>query len=243
MDDKVVLERTVALGHRPIEEEHPHEPALPAVQWSDRQQINPAPVRYRLSRQTHSGGVLKNAAESQRSVFVTPAKMAGRVRVRLTVVHAGGVLHGDLDAVVPRASPPEVAALEVERGLGEPVQVREVVHSVDDVKRVHACRVDVRLECVRVHAWVLRVDEVEGRGRLRGRELPCAVERHNVVPTVCASESEKDKDSLARARRECEVEGERGVTYEVSVVLLLQSLCQPHGDAAKFWGFTRVSKP
>ena len=29
----------------------------------------------------------------------------------------------------------------------------------------------------------------------------------------------------------------------MSVVLLLQSLCQPHGDAAKFWGFTRVSKP
>ena len=105
--------------------------------------------------------------------------------------------------VVPRTSPPKVVALEVERGLGEPVQVRDVVHGVDDVERVHARGVDVRLERVRVHTRILRVDEVERGGRLRRRDLLCAGKRHGVVVATCA----RVKGLVRRIRHDSDVRG------------------------------------
>lgn len=126
---------------------------------------------------------------------------------RLTVVLPGRVLDGDLDAVVARAAPPKVVVLEVEPGLIEAVQVREVVHGVDDVERVHARSIDVRLGCVGVHGRVLDVDEVEGRGGLRCRELRCADVGDDVVAATKVNmvlEGSRDKYGAAvrtRCRR------------------------------------------
>ena len=92
---------------------------------------------------------------------------------RPTVVHSRPVLHGDLDAVVTCAALSKVVILEVERGLREPVLVRDIVDRVRDVERVDARGVDVGLQRLGILRRVLDVDEVEGRRRLSGRHPPC----------------------------------------------------------------------
>ena len=101
---------------------------------------------------------------------------------RLTVVYARGVLDGDLDAVVPRASPPKVATLEVERGLGESVFVRDVVYGVDDVEGVGTRGVEVG--CGGGSGFgVLLEDELVG-ARLGGYTRGGAFVRDSIVTTA-----------------------------------------------------------
>ena len=71
------------------------------------------------------------------------AALAIRGRREVGVVGARGVLDGDGDAVGALAALAEVVGLEVERGLGEAVLVRDIVDRVDCVEGVHAGGVDV----------------------------------------------------------------------------------------------------
>ena len=58
------------------------------------------------------------------------------------------------------------------------------MNRVDDVERVNTGGVDVRLHRVRVHRRVLDIDEVERRGRLRGRHPLRADVGDGVVATI-----------------------------------------------------------
>ena len=108
------------------------------------------------------------------------AALAVGGRLEVGVVGAGRVLDGDSDAVIALAALAEVVGLEVERGLGEAVLVRDVVQRVDDVEGVHACRVDVHRRR-RLLARDHRVVEDEARAGLASRRARARLVGDNVV--------------------------------------------------------------
>lgn len=81
------------------------------------------------------------------------------------IVDTGRVLHAHRDPIVAESTLSKVVRLEVERGLGEAVSVRNVVDRVHDEECVRDCRVDVR-RGGRSHGRILGVDEVESSGGL-----------------------------------------------------------------------------
>lgn len=109
-------------------------------------------------------------------------------RPQLTVVQPRRILDRDRDAVVPSAALAKVVVLEVERRLREAVDVRNVVHAVDDVERVRACGVDVDLD-PRVLVRVLHKDEVQAARRLRGRVSLGALESNRIIAAASPCES------------------------------------------------------
>ena len=98
----------------------------------------------------------------------------------LTVIRTVRVLHRDRHAVIPLAPFVEVVVLEVEPGLREAVQVRDVVDRVDDVERVDTRCVDV-CRGRRSGGEVDRVVEDEAGAGLRGHGALATPERDRVV--------------------------------------------------------------
>lgn len=145
---------------------------------------------------------------------------------RPTIVTPSGILHRYRNAVVALGAVAEVVLLEVERGLGEAVHKRDIVHGVDYIKRIRACGVDVhghRRRLVRV----LGEDEL-ARRRLARQVRLRALERDCVVPAVMIR-------FVSPALLVCQLCGMgKRRTHEVVVVVVVPSLCQPLGEAAVF---------
>jgi hypothetical protein len=69
-------------------------------------------------------------------------------------------LYRNGDTVTSCSSLAEIIVLEVERGLGKSILVRNIVDSIDDVKSVNSCGVQVTGGS-RVLVRVLGIDEIE----------------------------------------------------------------------------------
>lgn len=96
--------------------------------------------------------------QKQMHLPVDPIRQSREERI----VCPGRCLHRHNNMVVALPGLIEIALLEVERGFGEAVLVRDVMHLVDKVE----CVDEGRSEIVRVHRWlrgVLIVDERQPR--------------------------------------------------------------------------------
>lgn len=91
-----------------------------------------------------------------------------REGIKQRVIQPRSRMYADLDPIALLSSIPKVILLEVGRRFREPVFVRDVVDSIDDVKCVGYSSIDVDLNGGLL-GGVLDVDKVEAVGRFFGR--------------------------------------------------------------------------